>query len=252
MKSIHIAIASLILFACGNDDDEPKGRVDPLTTQEGLCQAWAKAACNEDVTRRCGASSADDCIEAQAEFCADLVGDGPFVAVEAKACVAAVGAAYADSEIDLEEWRDVVLGVEGACADLNPHEDGSGDGGDEATAPLEGGADCDPETDVCESTHYCDAERGYCRPRAKAGEACCENDPKLVVPVCNPVPCVSSAYCSGASGTQVCVALGGVSDQCTTDTECGSGLFCVDAAGGKVCTDAVFLGTGTPLCDEFR
>ncbi len=255
MKAIQIALLSLILPACGNDDDGPRGQVDPLTTVDGLCAAWGKAACNADVARRCGAASVEDCVEAQADFCVERVGDGPFVASESKACGAAVKAAYADAEIDLGEWRDVVLGVEGACADLNPQLEGAGgagsDGNDTA-APLEGGADCDPATDVCEPTHYCDTARRICRPRAKAGEACCENDPKLIAPVCRPVPCVSSAYCSGASGSQVCVALGGISDECTTDAECGSGLFCVDAAGGKVCTDTVFLGTGAPLCDDLR
>jgi hypothetical protein len=251
MKATHLFLIPFLLVpACGQDDEGPKGREDPLTTRDGICEAWAKAACNDTVTRRCGARSADDCVESQADYCAGVIGDGPFLASYAKACVEDVQAAYADAELDYDEWQDVVLALEGACSLLNPLAGAGEEGSDEPATALEGGADCDPAEDVCVATHYCDEEVHICRLRAAAGDACCENDPQLITPLCTPRPCQASAYCDGPSGEQVCVSRGSVADECVTDAECDSGLFCVEATGGKECTDTLFLGTGTLFCDE--
>lgn len=253
-KIRFMLLACFLLPACGGDDDGPKGKVDPLTTPEGLCQAWAEAACNDEVLEHCAAATRAACIAAQAEHCAEQVGEGPFLATDAKACVAAVEAAFVDAKLDYDEWLNVVRGTVGACANLNPppvEEPGDSDPGSESN-PLPAGADCDPATEICESAAYCDQVMQVCRLRAEAGDACCENDPQLVVPVCTPRPCVSTAYCSGSSGSQICVAQGGVAAECETDAECGSGLICVEAVGGKICTAVVVLGTGTPVCETLR
>ncbi|MBN2194257.1 MAG: hypothetical protein JW751_15680 [Polyangiaceae bacterium] len=248
MKALTLTIlAAILLPACGHKDDGPVGLEDPLTTPEGLCDAWAEAACTEEVTDRCAARSRADCRDAQADFCRDQVGDGPFERDEAELCVEDVRLAYADAVIDYAEWQNVVAGVFGNCADLNPR--GADPNGDEGR-PLVGGADCDPETDVCMSSHFCDLDRRYCRPRAEVGQPCCENDPMLIEPVCTPFPCVEEAYCSGPSGEQTCVGRGGESDDCETDRECAAGLLCVEGGGGRICTDKVYLGTGSALCDE--
>lgn len=285
MQARWAVMVGLVLAAsCGGTKEGPKGRVDPLTTTVGICERWAAGACNEDVVRDCNGSSGtvEQCVDDQAAFCADkLVGEG-FDRDLALTCIETVTAAYEDREITAEERREVILVTAGPCADLAASgvagggEGGQGGGGANPPEPKEGGDDCDPSTDVCVATHYCDPAVNICRSKAAAGEICCTNDPQFLLPTCGPdteeKPCTPGTFCGeeglcvalgttdaacagdaqcalgyfcGSGGT--CQPLGEDSDACETDDECAGGYFCSQSFGQ--CRDFILVGTAE-LCRD--
>ncbi len=274
----------LLVASCGGGKEGPKGRVDPLTTLEGICERWAEAACNSDVVRACNGSSAtaEECTSGrngQRSFCADLLKDrDEFDRDLAKACIETVRDAYKDSEITTEEREEVILLDSGPCADLRDSgvqgAGGSGGGSGKPT-PKAAGARCEPYADICVDTAYCDPGVGYCVLKAAAGETCCTIDPLFLLPACEPrkpeIPCTPGTFCSegvcvslGREGadcetddqcaknfychaTGVCRSLGEDRDACETDDECARGFFCSESFGQ--CRDFIVVGS-QELCQH--
>ena len=249
-------LAVLTVTGCGGTKEGPDGRVDPLTTSEGICELWGLAACNEDVVRDCNGSSGTqkECALEQADFCETKLGRHVtgLDRDTAQECLDEVESAYEDSEITYDEFRKVVDVSTGPCRQL-VDQGGAGGAGNAGGGLLDGGDDCAPpkpgKADPCVETHYCDADRMYCRPKADPGEICCEIEDGLIGPTCSPddpeIPCVTSAYCAQDG---VCVARGDEGAECSTDRECAVGFLCVTGIGE--CRDFITLGTGTSLCGD--
>lgn len=97
----------LLSTACsGSDDDKPR-------TREAFCQEWAARACSSAVVSACQAASAETCRLSQQAFCATLVPEN-FSDAAGDACLAAVGAAYADADLTGAEL-DTVLQLGPPC-----------------------------------------------------------------------------------------------------------------------------------------
>src|SRR5690242_14446502 len=88
-------------IACSDAESAAENRED-------FCERWGAAACNDDVVSVCGATDAAACRLAQGRFCLDLVPETGFVDDRADACIDAVKAAYADSDLTAAELATVL------------------------------------------------------------------------------------------------------------------------------------------------
>jgi hypothetical protein len=174
------------------------------------------------------------------------------------ACISAVKDAYADGDLRDDELA-TVYSLDGACSAIivGPGEVGdacssdrdcdasrglvcarksSQDEGSCQEALLVGpGRDCAAERKVCGTGFYCDGE--HC-VEAKARGASCSFHGE-----CDP-----GGFCNGEG---ICEAGRRVSEECSADLECSSGI-CHDFEDTQVCTDRIVLTRTDPACDDLR
>ena len=109
-----ILLAAALPLGCKGEEEEP----DPLATRAGFCQAWAEAACSADVLDACNVSDVEDCKATQSDYCLGLLPKTYQSSEQAKACVNAVGSAYADGDLTAEELQ-VVTRLGAPCDRLS-------------------------------------------------------------------------------------------------------------------------------------
>jgi hypothetical protein len=256
-KSLIFSLGLAFLAGCSSDEPGPKKLEDnSLRTEASFCQAWARAACNEDVVGNCDEVSESACVDRQATFCEDLVPAG-YTATNAAECIEAVGDAYADAELDAAEL-DVVLRLGGACSRLiaGPYEEGESCGepndcdtvrgytcvikaGEETGTCQEPqfqgkGEPCDALAMVCEEGAYCDGEN--CLVTKAEGQRCtydamCEDGTRCVIPVD-----ATEGVCEPKLANRV---------DCTADAECASGI-CLPST--MKCQANIVLTAESSLC----
>lgn len=253
----HAARAWLLvaLFAaamgCSGDDEEP-------LTRTGFCDQWAAAACADAVVEACQAADADACRASQSSACLRrFASDAAFGGTGADACLAAIGSAYADADLNGEELRVVLRGAApcdrllsgpglagGSCsvtADCDTaqglvciYQLGADTSTCEVPASVGAGLDCSAPGSVCEEGFFCNGDN--CVGALDPGEDCSAD-----------IQCGAEGFC-GAGGACSAVREGG--EACEFDSECGAAL-CLDApTGDAVCTSLVRLGRAEPLCAD--
>ena len=229
---------------------------DPRSRSE-FCSDWARAACSEEVVSRCQARDVHACRETQRRVCLELV-PASFSDEMGDDCLDAVDHAYADGDLRGEELV-TVYSLGGACASI----------------VVGAGRVSDP----CSSDRDCDSLRGLVCARKSSQEHGTCQDPQLVGPgrdceslrkVCSP-----GFYCDGTHCVEgkrrgescsfhgecepdgfcnadgVCEAGRSVSEECSADIECASGV-CHPFEDTQVCTDRIVLSRTDPACDDLR
>src|SRR6185503_7647026 len=111
-------------FGCSGSQPGPGSEESTLKNESAFCDAWAKAACNEDVVTACNGTRAE-CIATQKSACRVLVPAG-YESKYAEDCLDAVKDAYEDAELTAAEI-DVVQKLGGACKTLVAGEKDEGD-----------------------------------------------------------------------------------------------------------------------------
>jgi hypothetical protein len=253
-------LAVSLACACGGSEAGPETGSGSLKTEAQFCQAWATNACNADVVAFCdpGADGPDTCIASQAAFCESLV-PSFYDPTNAKVCLDAVKAAYADADLSSEELETVrhlaapcdhlIKGSGGAndwcaeTADCNTLEDlvcvikaGDTSGTCQVPAEVGGGQRCTGADQVCAEGFYCDGSN--CIAYKDLGDACEFDD-----------QCPPDQRCDAA----VCVERKAAGDDCASDAECQSRLCAIPhGAVSGVCVSAVRLSAESALCEDLR
>jgi Dickkopf-like protein len=245
--------ASLLLaLACSGDDPASE-------TPTSFCSKWAEAACSDDTVSACQAADVDQCRGSQLAFCLDLVPTAGFSGSTTRACLDAIGSAYADADLTGAEL-DTVLRLGAPCDRLvaGPRSEGqlcssradcnAPDGFDcvfkgtdsmgtcQVPRVVGAGLDCSDQNAVCGEGFYCNGQN--CIGGQSVGMACTTDR-----------QCSLDAYCAQPSG--LCADRLDVGAQCSIDAECAAGL-CYPFMGGKVCTDRIRLSRSEPICADLR
>jgi len=269
-----LVIVLAVTAACASSrEDGPEVGQHPYYSVDEFCEAWARAACNEEVLDACVAESTSACLRSQIDFCVDVLQPpGRHDRDAAEECLAAVEDAYEDASLTQEEYETVYrLGppcdhLRGETPTALPEE------GEECQRDLDpcaseelvcapspddasvytcqpivvraGGQTCGASTQVCDENNYCEPADGVeirrCIERPGVGDACSEE-----------MPCHTDLYCN--PDTSICQNTGGRGDACLTDAECASGICLGGGAGEEgICVDQVDLGPTDPLCANLR
>lgn len=251
MKTLIWAVA-LGAFAAGCSSSDPE---TTSRTREEFCRDWAEAACSEEAVSACQ-TNAEACHLTQQRYCQLLV-PMEFSDAHGDACIAAVGAAYADGDLTGTELSTVlqlgppcdavVRGLRGKGEPCVEDRDCDVSNGvhcvwhgqqpmgtcqvPEVVAP---GNDCDAPQESCEAGYYCNGAN--CISTKEVGE-----------------PCVNDAECGadGRCAASSCVARLAVGISCSQDADCTSNL-CYALSGGNVCVDRIRLSPAEPLCENLR
>lgn len=250
----RLTTLGLILFlASCSGDDAKKGR-----TREAFCQEWAVQACSSAVVSACQATSAETCRLAQQGFCMNLV-PATFSDAAGDACLAAVGAAYADADLTGAELATVLeLGapcnrvVEGPaglgerctsdrdCAGPASHEcvikGGQTAGTCQVPELVGAGLKCAAAQQVCMPGFYCNGANCI---EAKSTSDPCANDEE----------CGAAGWC-GADAA--CAARLAVNEACSDSNQCLSELCYSFATQDRTCVDRLRLSRSEPVCANLR
>lgn len=241
---------SLFLFSCSGDDAKPR-------TREVFCQEWAVQACSSAVVSACQATSAETCRLTQQGFCMNLV-PNTFSDESADACLAAVGAAYADADLTGDELA-TVLELGAPCNRVVGGAAGRGEtcanDGDCSGSALEcvikggqsagtcqvpeavgAGLKCAAAQQVCVPGFYCNGAN--CIEAKGEGETC-TNDQE----------CGADGWC-GADG--LCASRLAVNEACTSSNQCLSSLCYSFASVDRTCIDRLRLSRSEPVCADLR
>ncbi len=274
-----IRLSALVLIfgitgACASSrEDGPEVGRHPYYTVEGFCEAWARAACNDEVVDACVANSTSACLRAQIDFCVTVLQPpGQHDRDAAEECLGEVEDAYADASLTPEEYE-VVYRMGPPCDQLR--------GETPTTLPGEG-EECQRDTNPCASDDLAcapsasDASVYTCQPVVvRSGgqtcgastQVCDENNncepvdgvavryiierPGVYASSSEEVPCRPDLYCN--PDTNTCQNTGERGDACLRDAECASGI-CLGGGDGEegLCVDRVDLGPTDPLCANLR
>jgi hypothetical protein len=262
-KCLAVLFVLGIVTGC-SDATGPKNDADSaVRTEASFCNAWAKAACNEEVLTACVSKDRETCIADQQSHCEDLVPSG-YAPGQAEDCIAAVKKAYADAVLSVEEL-DVVANLGGDCGHLvaGAHAKGTacakstdcdtvhnytcvikaGDMTGTCQIPtiVGAGEPCDAPAEVCDTGLYCkgSTDEGFnCATRRKEDESCSSNN-----------ECNLADLCVGATDTDkgTCSAKAKKSEPCTTSDDCATGI-CLTTLQTPVCVDNIVLTAGSPYC----
>lgn len=272
-SSLFWLVVALSLPFGGCSGSESKGDgTNPLATVAGFCQAWAEAACSEEVVTYCGADDADACQLTQSDFCETLVPRESYNPKHAKDCIRAVELAYEDNDLTAEELV-VVRQLGGPCTRLiqgsaEEGDDCSEDSDCDATAgflcvtrpgkdgtcqkPVEvsAGRSCSDPAAVCEDGFYCDGRN--CIERLPEDEPCvdsseCESD----------LRCEAQSSGEGGAGGKTpvggtCVPRAPSLDACENNDDCKSGFCWMEDSSVGECYPALQLSPKEPICDDLR
>lgn len=267
LRPAGLLLVAALLPGCSDTVSGPADQGDPLGSVSKFCAAFARLACNDRVVSGCSAADAAACQGAQATFCEGLLPSAGYTSEAAKACLAAVEAAYADAVLTPAEVA-VVRELAAPCDQLVAGEvepggsctsrwdcdtlegfscvraPGATSGSCQVPEERGGGQSCGLPQQTCAAGFYCNGS--YCIERGQAGAACSPE-----------VPCGEALICSGggvdggAGGT--CVVKATTGSACGEGGECSSGL-CAMAAGSTsgVCVDKAQLTPTEPLCNDLR
>jgi len=272
MKKLLFLPLGLAAFAgCSSDAAGPKDRVedDSLKDRGAFCKAWAEAACNSDVVDACQAADRDTCIVAQKAYCTSLIPFG-YKSTKAEDCIAAVGRAYDDAELNKTELE-TVRNLGGDCGHLIDGGSGAGvscfsstdcntvtkyecvikagnDTGTCQVAKIQGpGEPCDEPAQVCGTGAYCagsDADGYNCLVTRDTGKTCTYDAMCDTTDLCD----FSASTDDGATGK--CAPKLARSAACTAPEQCASGI-CLEISETKsACADSVKLTLGSPFCTD--
>lgn len=219
-------------------------------------------ACGPEVIDVCQAASASRCQASQKEYCLDLVPPS-YAPDQARVCLDAVEAAYADADLDGEELKTVtqlgapchllVRGSGGADAPCTSSAECDGprgfvcvikggdiDGTCQIPEEVGGGFDCSEPQQTCEEGFYCNGENCIAHRRL---DARCTVDTE----------CGPEAYCEAVPPEldKVCTPRSDISEPCSSARECLSGV-CLLAGGESLCVERVRLSPSEPLCQSLR
>jgi len=272
-----LLLALGVTAACASSrEDGPEVGHHPYYTVEGFCEAWARAACNDEVVDACVANATSTCLRAQNNFCVDVLQPpGRHDRDAAEECLEAVEEAYEDASLTPEEYGLVFrLPLASPCSDEDLRGESTtlpGEGEecqrdtdpcgseDLVCAPTDGdasfytcqpivvrtgGQTCGASTQVCDENNYCEPADGvqlrYCIERPGVSGSCSEE-----------VPCQVGLYCDPE--TNLCENSGERGDPCSVDAECSSGI-CLGAGDEEegLCVDRVDLGPTDPVCENLR
>jgi hypothetical protein len=258
------ALAVALISACSSEEPGPQAN-DKYKTRGSFCEAWADAACNDDVVDACG-SSRSLCLEHQSTYCLNLVPTG-YTSVNAETCVKAVERAYRDAELDAEELK-LVQRLAAECSQLV---DGGRPEGDDCTLTTEcdtvagyicivklgnelgscqvpnvvgAGFACDEANVLCEDGFYCNGENCIASKFEPGDEdVACSHDEE----------CIPSGYCEiePEETEGLCRTRLGSSNtsHCTRDDQCESD-FCFLTAANPYCTSKVVLTGESSVCSS--
>jgi hypothetical protein len=246
-------LSSIVFLVCACSSEESQ----PEETREDFCERWGEAACSDEVVSVCQSASASACRLSQESYCLSLVPAAGFASAQADACIGAIGAAYADADLNAAELK-TVLRLAAPCDRLirGPQEDSETctertdcDTAADFTCVIKGaqtqgrcaipreveaGRDCSADNAVCEAGFFCDGDN--CIEQRAAGAACVRNEQ------------CAEGYCDGSE----CTAGLGIDTACTSDEQCASG-FCFEfSSTSQVCTDRVRLSRTDPICRNLR
>jgi hypothetical protein len=247
--------------ACSSEGEGPGANKSTIQTRAAFCTEWGVRACGPEVVEFCQASSVEDCRASQTAFCLTLVPDS-YAAGNARQCLDAVGAAYADGDLDSEELLTVrqlgepcnllAHGAGGVNDQCVKDEDCDGPRGLECVLKggtgtcqvpefVDGGFDCSAPQQVCEDGFYCNTEN--CVAYRRLGATCSADS-----------ECGPEAYCDivPPDTQNVCIGRGGTGDACLTGRECVSQICLELANGNSSCLNRVRLSPAEPICEDLR
>lgn len=223
-----IAITGSVLFlaGCGSSDDGEAAKPKAFPDSAAYCAGRAKAFCSDAMVSTCAVTH-DSCVVSIQANCGSTAGN--YRPDAAETCINTIKAAYADAVLMPSEQ----VSIDKDCGKVF---DGDGAVGDTCVSLI----DCDLDLGL-------ECVRGKCeKPKeVKAGELCNEDDlvcakgyycePLATACVvqpgdgkpCNAVKtCAEGFYCLGATSTAdgTCAAKLSDGQDCTSNTECSSGL----------------------------
>jgi hypothetical protein len=273
MTRTLVGIASLacafgLAVGCGGGSDTIAPPPSPYETEQGFCQLLAEAACTQAVVENCYLSDPsdaeqfeDDVASCQAQAAKPSACNPNGYAYRrdgAEACVAAVGAAYADGKLNMDEIEAaseaclaVYSGGKGVGASCSAdHECNYAQGltcaielGKDPTCQevviAAPGAKCGDGNAVCEEGYHCNVDASICGQDNGIGETCSETQ-----------PCEDGAICGGGGTCEAKLSNGST---CVDPFECAGG-FCVKAQGASTgtCGSTVTLSpTNAGTCGVF-
>jgi hypothetical protein len=244
----------LLFLASCSGTDEKRAR-----TREAFCQDWATSACSSAVVSACQATDAEACRLKQQEFCQDLV-PTTFSDAGGDACLAAVGAAYADADLTGEELV-TVLELGGDCSGVVGGSAGRGEscmssrdcqqgaGGYECV--IKGGQSqgtCQIPEPVAAGLK-CAAAQQVCMPGFYCNGANCIEAKGLAEPCANDEECGETGWCGPDA---MCAARLAVNEACTNSKQCLSALCYSFASEDSTCVDRLRLSRSEPVCANLR
>jgi hypothetical protein len=288
MKTWSLAFFGFIwVSACSSEEPGPKAD-DSLRTQGAFCDAWAKAACNEDAVTNCD-SDLDTCLSRQAAYCLNLVPVG-YTSVNAELCIDAVKDAYRDAKLTAEELK-LVQRLQGECSQLvngglaqgetcsaNIQCDtvrgfqcvikpGNESGTCQVPEVVAGGDACSAPQIVCSEGYFCWNDN-FCvswsyTPSDTTDDIDCSDDDEceedhtcaegVCVPRCTTHDmCGTEGRCVIAEGETegACAPRLANDEPCSSDDECASD-FCLLTADPHECRSLVVLTAESSVCSSF-
>ncbi len=259
LGSTFIALATVA--GCGSSEEPKKVEEPKYRDSAAFCQAVAKAECSAAIRDACSAGDEAPCIAKVSSDCNSRNADVTFGLQtleqnyrndKAEACVGALAAAYADTNIKADEHA----AIRKACDPVFSAQKGEG-------GPCKVDLDCDLGAGLT-----CDLGTGTCRPvgtETKGGDCTssrcapglfCSSADKICFDgrgegsACDPVsnPCKTTLLCEGA----LCVGKRGANSDCTSDDQCASG-FCALVPEGtnktrRICLSELSFGCPNGSC----
>jgi hypothetical protein len=241
----------------------------PYATEAGFCQKLAEASCTKAVVQNCYLSD-DATLEADTKTCRQQAArpaacnpNGYAYRQEgAEACIQAVGQAYADGKLTVDEIEAageaclaVYSGGKGPNAECDfDHECSHATGlscvvktsVDDTTGEVihlgtcqeaelkTGGQKCGAINAVCDEGYYCTSADQICAEGPGVDDACSEL-----------VPCGSDALCVN----EICEAKKGNGSSCEGHAECAGG-FCIKSSGATSGTCGSILPLSPTTADS--
>ena len=263
MRTPLIALVLLAVplpLGCSAEEVPP----DPLARRAGFCQAWGEAACQADVVEYCNATSVDDCIERQSDFCLGILPEN-YNSERAEQCLKAVKTAYSDADLSAEELQ-VVRYLAAPCDQLSEGISTDGEscganddcntaagfsciiklGGAEGTCAkpevVTPGRSCDEPAQVCDDEFFCNGEN--CVAYKDTGDACAGD-----------YECAPADRCVIAADTEMgeCTARVATGEVCSADADCESRYCAIEPAETEgACAQVIRLAINEPLCEDLR
>lgn len=259
-RSLLLTTAALV--ACAAPAVEDPAAV--YTDVTSYCAARAEAECNPEVVTHCGAKDATTCAARRSKAClADVPQGTTYEASRAPDCVEAVKRAYLGGVLSADTLQttaracDRVFSGPGAVrAPCSSDRDcasrdglacvvalGESSGKCLAPHPVNPGAACAGEADLCAPDDFCEGKSKQCVVRNAEGAPC---HPTLQ-------PCQPGLRCPGGLFGSKCIALAPAGNPCSTAAECADGLCdkAVNAAQGN-CAAQVTLNVLDAACAVYR
>jgi hypothetical protein len=247
-----LAAAGLSAYGCSSS-------TNPYPDASSFCTAYAKAICQVSTACQFDASQCQTYQQKQCGLQAEqavAAGTRAYSAGNVQACIDAVTSAYKSASVDAATYESVsatcakvFVGSAGEGASCKVNGDCAVSGEICASTPGQAAvcakptpkdlnAACADPGDQCPANAYCNAQTLKCTAAQSAGQSC--NSETL--------PCDGGSHC--VSGT--CVSLGSSQASCSSDTDCGSGLFCdpytSPQAPGQVCVSQLGFGRASNDC----